>query len=248
MRRWTVDEARAALADELAKVTSRLDVQGALLAQLPADLPAPTLSNEHTHYFGTPAAWLSWSSWPGAATPGGWTILDAIERAGWQPLPVTLAKWGSWRALPEPGLLDELPETKNRDTLIDVTPIAPLWIEPNQHTGTEARAFYRTPDAGRIVKISVPGPCAARITAQRVEPRGTWYYKHGTARLIFPDAWHAIRTADGNAVAGIAAQSRAYVDTEQGISGAIYFDVYTEQSDFPLTPAAILRQLEGGPA
>lgn len=239
----TVRDRLAALDTEAEKLQRRLALEREVYSALPPELTAPTVSNEQTKFFDRPGVWLSWSA-PlyGEPTISGSDILSALEQAGFTPMPVTVCKWADWRVIAEPGAAEDIPDTKHRDTLKDITPAAPLWIVPEQHTGTKACAFYER--GGRVFKVSVPGPSRALVTARRKEIHGTWYYERGTARLSFPESWHAVRTADGESVAGISQHSRAYVDTEQGISGAIYFEPYTEQDAFPLTPAGMLRVLE----
>lgn len=226
----------------LREMETRRDVLTTLAATI-AELPPPSISNESDRaFFGARGAWLSWSAPYYGETFTGADILRGLEAAGFAPLPVTLCTWDRYRAQAEPGAQSDIPETKGRYTLTDTTPIAPLWIELNGHTGAEARAFYRAGD--RLYKVSVPMPAGiAAVTARRVETRGDWHYDRGSARLSFPSAWHAIGPDDGEKVAGLAAQSRAYVDTDQGISGAIYFEPYTEQETFPLAPSALLELL-----
>lgn len=240
----SVQSELAKLDAEYAAARKRIEIKGRILAQLPAELPAPTISNEDSRFFDVPGAWLSWrASYSFEAPTKGSQLLAALEGAGFEPVPVTVCRWGSWRPQPEPGALEAIPETKRRDTLTDATIVAPLWLEPSPHGGPEARAYYRKD--GMIYKVTVPAPWTAGITARRIKTRGNWYYEHGTARLLYPEAWHAIRTADGTSIAGISHLSRAYVDTEQGISGALYFELYTEQDACPLTPAQFLAVLEG---
>ena len=243
----TVQSELAKLATDYAKAQRRIEIKGRVLGVLPETLPAPTISNEDSKFFDAPGVWLSWRSRyrhedqiPGSA------ILAALEANGFEPLPVTVCKWDSWRATPEPGDLEAIPEAKGRYTLTDVTIVAPVWLEPRQHCEPEARAYYRK--EGTIYKVSVPAPRTMGITARRIETRGNWYFEHGTARLRYPEAWHAVRTADETSIAGISHLSRAYVDTEQGISGALYFELYTEQTACPLSPSQFLAALEGGQA
>ena len=231
----TISDRLAGLDDERAKLDRRIEAVRRIYTALPGGLDAPTVSNETDA-----GAWISWHR-PYSHDPAydSSAVLGALEAAGWEPLAATLCRWDDYRPSPEPGHQEDIPDTKHRYTLTDTWPIAPLWIVLNQHTGTEAVSFYR--QEGRVYRVRVPGPSSASITARRKEPRGTWYYEHGTARLLYPESWHGIGPIDGDNVIGIAAQSRAFVDTEQGISGAIYFDPFVDP--FPFTPAQILSWL-----
>lgn len=238
----TVQAALDGLHEELTKVTRRVEIKGRILAALPGNLPAPTISNEDTQFFGAPGAWLSWRASYGDTMTGA-EILAALEADGFAPLPVTVCKWDDYRATPEPGALEAIPETKGRYTLADATIVAPLWIEPNQHTGTEARAYYTK--GGAVYKVTVSGPGGAFLTARRKKTGDSWYYEPGTASVTFPEAWHSL-CVDDQPTLGISHLTRAYRDTEQGLSGAIYFELMRhEQTELPLTPAGILRLLEG---
>lgn len=246
----TVADKLAALEAKRERFEQQQAAERAILEALPDDLPAPTISNTRCNFFGTPGAFLSWHApYFGETGPSGSEILATLEAHGFEPLPATLCRWDYYRPNPEPGAAEDIPETKRPMpallyTLQDATPIAPLWIIPFQHGhgDPKARAYYR--HAGRIYQVTVAAPRAVGVYARRVESRGSWRYERGTARLIIPDAWHAIRTESGEAVAGVSSGSGAWVDTEQGISGAIYFEPYTEQREFPLTPAELLAILE----
>lgn len=242
----TIATELAALDEKIETFRREMETRRAVLESLAgtiAELPPPLISNESARaFFDQPGAWLTWSAPFYGENFTGADILRGLEAAGFTPMPATLCKWDDYRPHTEPGRLDDIPEKKGRYTLTDATPIAPLWIEVNGHTGPEARAYYRAGD--RVYKVSVPVPAGiACVTARRIEVRGDWYYDRGSARLHFPQAWHAIGPDNGDRVAGIAAQSRAWRDTEQGISGSIYFEPYTEQDAFPLTPAALLALL-----
>ncbi len=239
----THEERLQELNDAHAKAVRQLELRRDVLAMLPDTLPRPTISNEDSSYFGTPAVWLSWrASLYGEQPRVGSDILAALEASGFAPMAVTACKWDDWRVKAEPGAQEAIPDTKGRYTLKDTTPIAPLWIEPNNHTPPEARTYYQKD--GRIYLVTVPAPSTACLYARRIERLGDWSYESGSARLRYPDEWHAIRQPNGDSVAGISQLSRAYRDTEQGLSGAIYFEPYTEQEAFPLTPSALLRVLE----
>lgn len=238
-----ISDQLAALEEKKRNAQTRIDWIQRIASELPGTLPSPTISNESERaFFDQPGAWVSFSRSYGETWKGS-EILAQLEGAGFVPIAVTLCKWDDYRKHTEPGEQDAIPEKKGRYTLTESAPLAPLWLNPCQHTGTSAYAFYRSP-AGLLLKVCVPGPMQCRISAKRIEPLGTWYYERGTARLHFPQEWHdCMRTEAGETVATIAKDSRAWVDTEQGISGNIYFEPYTEQAEFPLTPSAMLRIL-----
>lgn len=236
-------ERLAKLDTERARFERRAAVEARIYSTLPPNLAAPTISNDTDD-----GAWLSWSASTFQQTPGS-VILAALEVSGFAPLPVTLCQWENWRPSPSPGTQAEIPETKrgsfgHLDKLTDSWPIAPLWLVPCVHTGTEAHAIYRKD--GQTYRVHVPGPRTVSLSAQRMEIRGDWYYKRGSAQLRYPTEWASIQLTDGTPILGINPRSRAYVDTEQGISGALYFELLThEQDEFPLSPAALLVKLEG---
>lgn len=218
---------------------TREDWAREILSMLPPDLPAPTISNETDK--GKPTAWLSFRRDYGDTRPGSW-FLAQLEAAGFKTLPATLAQYGTWRRSPKPGLQTDLPETSSRDTLTDSEPIAPVWIVPCQHCGPDAIAYYEKD--GLTFRVSVPAPSSVGIHARRVETLGDWHYERGSGRLRYPEAWHSVHDADGQPVTQICAHSRAYVDTEKGVSGAIYFTPFLDQVDFPMTGAQFLAALE----
>lgn len=214
-----------------------------ILNNLPQDMPAPTIANISAKaFFDTPGHRLSFRQSYGDTWKGS-DILAQLEAFGFKPLPATLCQWAQWRRHAEPGAQDDMPDKRRGDDLTDSEPICPIWLECNQWTGSEARAHYQD-KSGRIVLVTVPGPTKAIIFAERNEFRGGWNYKPGSAKLKFPDKWHSIEDLTDTVVANVSAHTRAYVDTEQGISGSIYFTPLTEQDKFPLTPSQMLRILE----
>jgi hypothetical protein len=93
--------------------------------------------------------------------------------------------------------------------------------------------------------VGVPGPASVRVTARRKEIKGGWYYEHGSARLDYPQGWHGFGAAnDGEHVAGLNTHTRAYRDTDQSLSGVVYFEPFTDHADFPMTPAQLLARVE----
>lgn len=196
---------------------------------------APQITDEH--------GWLSFRG-PSYDPDHKWNpvaILEALEAASWTQCPASLCKWDNYRAAPERGLQSEIPETKpgcfgSTYTLGDCSPIAPIWIRPCQHMGPEAVVFMRAPD-GRNFRVQVAIRPIATIYATQHEYKGGWHYERGTARLHFPEEWHSLTHAT------IHQDSRAWVDTEQGISGAIYFAPHGEQTAWPIKASEFLREL-----
>jgi hypothetical protein len=74
------------------------------------------------------------------------------------------------------------------------------------------------------------------LTCRRVETRGAWHFE-GPASIVFPERWHA------HPACRIESHTRAYVDTPQGISGALYFEPHDSHDEWPMTAADFLRSL-----
>lgn len=248
----TVQTTREKNAQERAEKRARRErrerFEDRIYAELPPELPNPTISNEsETAFFGKPGLWLSFHRDYGEIWSGSW-VLSELEKAGFVPIPSTLCKWDNYRPSTEPGQQSDIPE-KGKGcfgrpyTLTDSWPLCPLHIRPEQHTGSDAIAYYRSP-SGLVVKVLVPAPSGVYLTARRREFPGGWRYESGSARIGFPESWHSINLESGECVA-LLESPRAYVDTEQGISGALYWaPVAHEQNEFPLTPAQMLAILE----
>lgn len=221
-----------------------------ILSALPGHISAPSISNVRPEP--GPMEPLAWLSFSGPAYDPDKTFhpvdtLEEIEAAGWKTVPVSLCKWSNYRHSPCLGLVEKIPETQcgcfgSTDELNDITALCPLWIDPAQYGPGEARGFYHLEGLGTI-KFSVKIGILVSVTAQRVEPRGTWYYKRGTARLNFPPDLHEL-FHDEQPVAQREGHSFATVDTEQGLSGALYWEPIThEQSAFPMSNAAMLAEI-----
>lgn len=238
----TIAQKLAAMATEDAEAAERRAMRMQVLRDLPGDLPCPTLSNEKGGRGLVVNCWVSFSRGYGEDWHSA-DVLAALEKAGFTPLPATLAQYGNYRRGVHPGLQGDLPEEYSHSKLGDSEPIAPLWIVPNQHTEPEAFAFYRSP-SGMLLKVKVPALAVVRVSAERVKYPGGWRYERGTGKLHYPDGWHSITDEQGQPIAQVSVHSRAYVDTEQGISGAIYFSPFLDHADFPLTPAQFYRRLE----
>lgn len=217
-----------------------------LLRMLPGELPLPSISNieppretSRTQEAGRVNAWLSFSQSKGRGSE----VLLAMEARGWQTLPATLAKYGMYRRRPMVGLQQGLPEMAHNQHLEDSEPIAPLWVEPCQFTEPSAEAFYQAPD-GLVCRVHVPSP-RAYVGARRVDFKGGWRYERSSGYVWYPLAWKSVAPADDETpLTQVCRHSRGYVDTEQGLSGAIYFTPLMHHPDFPLTAGQFLRRLE----
>ena len=240
----TIQEKR----DHLEKERRKLGREEQIISMLPPDLPvSPVITIQDADKIAPGGAWLSFLRAYGQKFHSA-EILESFERAGWQPLPVTLVKWSEYRPCPVPGADEQIPETVPGPfggyALTWSEPIAPLWVRPQQHGDCEAGAFYRGPD-GFVYRIKVPGPRACGLSAKRVCLLGDWHFDRATARLHYPDGWHSVFVGQ-TVVAAVSARSGAHVDTPQGMSGAVYFDLYAEQEGDPRcpTPAQLLRAID----
>jgi hypothetical protein len=237
-----IEELKERHAQEERKLVAEL----AILELLPDDLPnKPTISNiRHEPKGDDVHAWMSFRG--PAYDPGGKydpvALLESLERAGFELVPATLCKWAGWRRSTWPGLMEDVPPQKgglsgSGDELSDADPIAPVWLEPSQHTQTEARMYLRK--GGKLFKVSVDvGGIGVRLSARRKETHGDWYFERGSARVSFPEAWHS------HPLCGISQHTRGYVDTEKGISGALYFQPHNEQSEWTMKASEFIASLK----
>lgn len=235
------------LREKHAKELALCEAEAAIAALLPKSLPMPTISNVNLKNKPLqPHAWLSFSpEYRDDAKAFALRIFTELETHGAKPLPLSLVKWGSYRRHVEFGLVDSIPDEKrgcfgSTDKLTDVEPIAPLWITPCQFTGNDAQAFYEI--GGKVFRVSVDIPAKAHLSCRKIENFGGWRFD-GACTVQFPQAWHSIHTESGESVANISHHTHGYRDTEQGISGTIYWQPLTEQDKFPLTPAQFLAKL-----
>jgi hypothetical protein len=233
-----------------AERATREQIEDGIIAMLPDDLPkAPTISNVHAEaHCLEPCAWLGFSG-PSYDPDNKWNpvaVLESLERAGWKQMPASLCQWDDYRRSPEFGLCEAIPDKKpggfsgRAYELKDVSPIAPLWIKPEQYCQPEATVFMQAPDGRAFhVYIGLGSRHNIGLTAKRLEFRGGWHYARGSAGLRFPKEWHGLEHCT------ISEHTRAWVDTDQGISGVIYFAPHGEQSAWPLTASAFLASLIG---
>lgn len=233
------------LAERHAKELAECQAKEAIETLLPESLPLPTISNINDKP-GKTRAWLSFHAPYGTDEKAfALSVFTELEKAGAKIVPLSLCKWDQWRRVVEPGHVDSIPEEKpdggqRTKKLTDIDPIAPLWVEPNQYTGVEAKCFYEI--NGQLFKIHVKVPLPARLSCHRIENMGGWRFD-GPCSVLFPQGWHSIHTESGESVANISQHTHGYRDTEQGISGTIYWQPLTEQESFPLSPAQFLAQL-----
>jgi hypothetical protein len=236
-----IEELKARHAAELAETEAR----EAICAMLPESIKLPTISNISN---GQVHAWLSFSPDYGQdAKAFALSIFTELEKAGAKPLPASLCKWDNYRRSVSVGHVNDIPSEKpgygytaRPQKLNDIDAIAPLWVTPCQYTGVEAKAFYEL--NGKIFKVSVKAPFPAYLSCHRSEYHGGWRFD-GPCTVQFPAKWHSIHTESGESVANISQHTRGHRDTEQGISGDIYWMPLTEQDAFPLTPAQFMAEL-----
>lgn len=232
------------LKERHAKEVAELEAREAICALLPESLKLPTISNISDK--GSVYAWLSFSPDYGQdAKAFAVSVFAELEKAGFTPVSASLCQYARYRRSVYPGVTAAIPEEKKcgfsaMDKLNDVTAIAPIWVVPCQFTGVTAYAFYER--EGRVYRVGVKAPLRAHLSCRRQEYNGGWRFD-GPCTIHFPQAWHSLHTPEGESVANISAHTRGYRDTEQGISGAIYWDSLTEQDAFPITPAQMLAQL-----
>lgn len=96
---------------------------------------------------------------------------------------------------------------------------------------------------GEVMKITLDIPASVSVHAERKTNGYDWYFVRGTARLSHPDHWHNPQI-EGRTIAQKHVKSFASVDTEQGVSGAIYWEpVDHGQDDFPYSARQMLEIL-----
>lgn len=239
----TISERRAILEDKQKRELQTLEREGQILDLLPPSLPIPLLSNISVKRGNT--AWVSFREPSyGETGPSGAEILTALEAHGLTYCPLALFKPRSWRAGAWPkatGYPYGAPSSatdigRSSYEIVDEHDLAPLYVRSEQYTGAKAIAFYQAGDWQLQVCVPVKG---AMVGARRVETRGDWHYERGSARVHFPQHWHAL----GNAAATIHS-AKGYVDTEKGLSGVIY---WTPTGSGDMSPAEMLREMESQP-
>ncbi len=222
---------RAALEARHRAEVERLNKEEDILCRLPQHLPAPTIANIKGH-----TAWVSFpdliafSYRPPAGEYTGADMLNELEKhhnVEW--LTLGLFKPKGYAASPH--AKGRYPYGYEIESEED---IAPLYVQPEQHSAGKAVAHYQV--GPWHLRVAVP--CnKARLSAKRIESRGNWRFERGSGRVHFPDSWHSL----GNAKALLKA-ARCSVVTDQGLMGSVYWSL---TGDDTLTPAEMLRELEG---
>ena len=237
-----MQELKAKHAKELAK----MEVEIGICEAMPDSIPSPLVCNLDSDPGPTePHGWISFSApaYDPEKKHDPVAILVALEAAGWKSAPCSLVRKSNYRRSPQIGLFDEMPEKIGRDPVTESDPIAPFWVIPNQFTACDFNAFMSSPD-GRVWRMSFDVPGIASISAKRVSIGGfaerDWKFESGSARIHTPAHWHGLDAVD----CGRSKWSGAAVDTSQGISGWVYFDLFAHnQADFPHPLSAALAAL-----
>lgn len=208
------------------------DLKIRILKELPQDIKPPVLSNIGSKYGGV-KAWCSFTcpSYDPSNSHDPIAIARSLENAGWTIQPASLAKYGDYRKSVYRGLPNELDQESSRAKLKEAEEILPVWIRPQQYTAADAYFFMKTPN-GLFIKITIDVPrCGIAIYARRVETFGGWYFERGTGRMSFP--------TEMNTMFGGVLSAKCYVDTDQGISGEMYW----KKASINLTASEILAKL-----
>jgi hypothetical protein len=225
-----------------------------ILAQLPADLPAPGMTSLTAEPDGSTACgWLSWST---RAQDGvePVEILRVLEGAGWSLSPATLTKWDKWRAHPMPGHIEDQPETEpgcfgRSYTLTDAWEMMPVWVAHSYFGRHQSLHCYMTAPDGMTYKVAVEGSFnAGTMTATRREYRGGWEYERGSARLNTSVAVFALRNSEGEDIAHIAATSYCCLGggwPHQSLDGRTYWEPIVNREQWAdLTASSLVQQLQ----
>lgn len=208
-----LETARKEIEEHHASKLKELEAKQAVFAMLP-DGEIPTVCN-----FGktTPHDVRAWISYHGPSYDPENTykpveILKGMEALGWKLIPsASLIKFDTWRRSIEPSALADAQAHPHKSgyKFTDGDSVAPYWVIPNQYTGVEFCAYMIAPD-GEVYRVIFKAPLKACISCRRVENFGGWRFD-GEASLSTPPTWPIHNHSD------------AYKDTEQGISGAVYF-------------------------
>lgn len=245
---------RDTVADEIAELEKPVNDDRAkrlaILRELPPDMESPSIANirdKGDGLEGQVAAWLSFlgPSYDPDHIYNPVAVLQTLHQHGWATCPATLVQHDDYRPSPHLGEVADIPDKEGRYTVTDLWPIVPLWVKPEQHGQPEAICYLKAP-GGRVFRVAVKLPPVTAPWADRVEYKGGWNFRRGTGRLRRPENWHHIEY-QGQVVAQLERHTGAQVDTEQGVSGQIYWEpVAHEQDEFPMTAADILAELLAG--
>ena len=251
MRDHSVAGALARSAERCQRAIDREAWVVRVLSEIPENMPAPVISNESERAFfgaeGEPiaGAWLSWSRFShGSDAEAVWRICADLEAAGWWPCPMSLAAWGQWRPSPAPLPYDDLPKQRpgcSNESLTVSDPLCAGWLVLSDREA-EFRTYYRTP-GGLLMQVTIELPLPARVRAVRRETLERWHYERGSATLEYPANWDCLGLG-GEQVAQAHSRSCAYVETEQSISGVVYWEPMVDPC--PLTPAGMVEALRNG--
>lgn len=201
---------------------------------------APSISNDYDEPNRGVHAWVSFSNWnkPSIAV----AVAEALEDDGWVLQPMTLAKYGTWRASCLCGIQSEVPATMDRSELAQADPMMPVWLQLNQFTMSEI-CFFMEKD-GLICKFLVDDLVPYRMTAQTTEYRGGWRYKSGSEQLVFRPEKHSLFHNDES----FATMYRQFVYrmSETHLEGRITFQLdRDEQSEFNMSLVDIIKAIKG---
>lgn len=227
--------------EEAAKLAAERAFFDEILAELPDDLEAPTISNFGPDGYRFVNAWLTFGgpAYDPDKTFNPVAVLASLEAAGWTPAVCSLAKYGNYRRGVWGVAVDDLPDPYKRGKLTDCQPIINGHIDASTF-GNEFECHYRT-RGGKLVKVAVKIG-GYFVSARRKEYVGGWRYEN--ARLNTPDAW-ITPALDGEPIAQRQADSRAYLGGDhhnsQSVYGSIYWESITDKPD--LSPAAWLKLL-----
>lgn len=219
-----------------------------VLSEVPDTVPVvPTVANESEKAFlgRSPGAWISFQDFQKKFKSS--DILLALEAAGWKTIPASLVTWDNYRAHPEPGVVEELPQTKNNYKLIKAEPIAPVWFSYSGFTGVDAKVFYSTPK-GLTIKVHVSGPRNTSLYGRKTFNRFLQTTRFVSAEISYPEFYRNVTDAEGNTLARVSGRTTSRVDNDgTSISGDLYFEPASAlQTDFGATAGQFLALLEKG--
>lgn len=243
MKSDIVAEARAKAARDIAEAETR-----ASLVEAMGDIPfAPTIANiseKPSPYCGYASISFSAPAYDPEHKYSARSIATALESAGWKLAPACRASYGDWRSSIHHGLQENLPDESSRAPFKEACPVLPVYVTPQQFTNCDLSAWMTAPD-GRHYKVSIDIPGKASVSAQKVTTGQfgrDWYYARGTAKVQFPESWHELQK-DGETFATILERA-AWVDTEQGISGRICWQLDAHEPEaFPFTLAEVMAAM-----
>lgn len=196
-----------------------------ILQELPQDIKPPVTSNVGSNYKGV-SAWLSFNgpAYDPNNTHNPLDIVKALENVGWKLLPASLAKYGNYRAAVWFGNPDQLPEQSSRAKFVSAESILPVYVRGAQHNHSKpSLEMYMQTPSGFNVKVLIAIPHSlCLLNAKRAHNGEYYYYVRGTGSMSYKPTWSKL-------FGGILS-SRCYVDTDDGLSGELYWNHKTELS------------------